>query len=233
MPQTAPRTIRFWDRQSETAVAVPESALALDGFREWVRSDTFPKSGQISLLEGEIFVDMSPEEIGTHTQVKRAVYKGWERHLDTFDVADFLPDGPLLIHEGAGLATEPDGLLCLWESLRLGRVVYRAAVDGSERYVEVVGSPDLVLEVVSRSSVHKDNVDLVDLYHRAEIPEYWLIDARADEIRFQILVRKAEGYEPSETDDDGFVYSPVLNRWFRLTRQRNPVGGWLYVLEDR
>lgn len=233
MLQTERRTIQFWDRESETPVQVPAEALVLDGFCEWAHSGDFPVKGTISFLAGEVLIDMSPEEITTHTQVKRAVYRGWERCLDIDEIGDFLPDGPLLVNEAAQLATEPDGLLCLWATLNAGRVVYREVVEGSDRFVEVRGTPDAVLEVVSRSSVRKDTILLRDLYHRARIPEYWLIDARPDAIDFQILTWAESGYVASQVDEKGFSESRIFQRCFRLTRRRNPAGGWSYSLEFR
>lgn len=43
---------------------------------------------------------------------------------------------------------------------------------------EIEGAADLVVECVSDSSVTKDSRVLLDLYHRARVREYWLIDAR-------------------------------------------------------
>lgn len=233
MPAITPRTIRFWDRDSETPVDVPESAFALDGFREWAHSDEFPETGRISFLDGEVCVDMSPEDLESHNKCKSGLYAGWNRFLDEFDVGDLICDGMLLVNEEARLGTEADGLICLYDSIRAGRVQYRERVEGSERYVEVTGSPDVAAEVVSRTSVRKDTIVLMDLYYRAGVSEYWLIDARRQEIDFRIHVRGPERFEPAPPDADSFIRSNVLGRSFRMTRQRNPVGGWRYTLEYR
>ena len=58
-------------------------------------------------------------------------------------------------------------------------------------YVELDGSPDMVLEVVSDSSVEKDIDVLMDLYWKAGIREYWLVDARGERIEFKILCHTA------------------------------------------
>ena len=44
-------------------VTVPETAHTLAGFREWATSDEFPESGKISYLAGDLFIDMSPENL--------------------------------------------------------------------------------------------------------------------------------------------------------------------------
>jgi Uma2 family endonuclease len=71
---------------------------------------------------------------------------------------------------------------------------------------------------------------LRELYHRAGISEYWLIDARGEDINFQILVRRAKGYQRA-TVRDGWWRSQVFNRWFRLVRRRDRMGQWQYRLE--
>ena len=58
----------------------------------------------------------------------------------------------------------------------------------------VGGEPDMVLEVVSDSSVHKDTVVLRQGYWQAGIREYWLVDARREPVYFDILRRTTKGY---------------------------------------
>lgn len=227
------RTIQFWDRLSETPVDVPLAALSLEGFCDWARSDEFPRTGRTCYLNGEIFVDMSPENLETHNQAKRGLYHGLDRFLDDDDLGKLIVDGMLLVNEDAGLATEADALLCLWESIRAGRVQFRERVEGSERFIEVVGSPDIAAEIVSNSSVRKDTVVLMDLYYQAEVSEYWLIDARKQDVSFRIFARGSSAFEEVPADADGFSRSIVLGRNFRITRRRDPVGGWRYVLEYR
>ena len=66
------------------------------------------------------------------------------------------------------------------DSFRTGRV---KLIEGKEDgYVELEGSPDMVLEVVSDSSVEKDNDVLMDLYWKAGIREYWVLDVNARQL---------------------------------------------------
>ena len=102
--------------------------------------------------------------------------------------------------------------------------------DRRGQYVEIQGSPDWVLEVVSQSSVAKDTLELPVLYHRAQIGEYWLVDARGVEISFQILVRGQSAYEAIKPRA-GWTRSPLFQRRFRLTRRLNRLGRWTYTLE--
>lgn len=233
LPATQPIASEDRDESSRYCVRIPTTACTLNGFRDWADSDDYPQSGAISFLAGEVQIDMSPEDLTTHNQVKRGLYHGWERFLGDNDVGDFLVDGMLLISEEANLGTEPDGLLCLWSSLESGKVRFQEKVEGSGRLVEVAGAPDLAAEVVSRSSIHKDTVDLRELYYRAGVDEYWLIDARRAEISFQILARGESEFVSVPADLDGFMFSRVLQASFRMVRVRNRAGGWRYTLEYR
>lgn len=231
MPATAQRKTVFWDRRTETLFEVPESAHELEGFREWIHSIELPQCTRVSFLNGELQVDMSPESLETHNKCNRGLYAGWERCMAEEDVGELIVDGMLLINDDASLSTESDGMICLYESIRAGRVAYRERVDGSGRFVEVVGSPDVTAEIVSSSSVRKDTLILMDLYYVAGVGEYWLIDARKSEIDFRIYARGETAFVAVEPDAEGFSKSAVLNRRFRMTRTRNPVGGWRYTLE--
>ena len=91
----------------------------------------------------------------------------------------------------------------------------------------------MVLEVVSASSVQKDTVTLRELYAKAEVAEYWLIDARDDPPRFDVLRLGDNGYTPTRRQSGGWLRSPVFGRSFRFTRQADPLGHPLYTLDVR
>ena len=174
---------------------------------------------------------MSPQEIETHAKVKGAFYRDLSQLVTTENLGDFLPDQTMVVNDGTGVSNEPDATFCSWDSLRNGRVEYRERSEGSERFIEVVGSPDMVLEVVSRSSFDKDTKKLAVSDFEAGIDEYWLVDARGDEIDFRIYVRGRNRYRKQPASANGFVASNVFSHRFRLTRRRNPVGGFAYQLE--
>jgi hypothetical protein len=56
------------------------------------------------------------------------------------------------------------------------------------------------------------------------------VDARGEEINFQILVRRPRKYEVSVIRGV-WTFSPVFERWFRLVRRPNRAGRWNYRLE--
>lgn len=212
---------------------IPADVFTFERFRRWAHSDDFPERGKVSFLGGEVNFDLSPENIETHNKVKTAIVAGLGAALAEQPAGDLLSDGALLTNKRAGLAVEPDVMFCGWESLRAGRVKYVPQAAGSQQLVEVSGTPDLVVEIVSPSSVRKDTRQLLELYFAAGIPEYWLIDARREAISFQLLVRNKSKFTALRPDKQGFRKSPDFDRRFQLTRQVNPVGGYSYALLNR
>jgi Uma2 family endonuclease len=217
----------------DVAISIPASVRDLNSFRDWAHSERFPQRGSIAFIRGEIVIDMSLQEIETHGAVKMAFYGDLGMFIRKNNLGDLLPSRTMFVSENADLSNEPDATFCGWETLRNGRVEYREHEHGSGEYVEVVGSPDMVLEVVSHSSFVKDTMKLALSYFEAGIDEYWLVDARGAEIDFRILVRGKSRYRKAPADRDGFVASNVFSRRFRLTRDHEPVGGFQYHLEIR
>jgi Uma2 family endonuclease len=138
----------------------------------------------------------------------------------------------LLRNTGAGVASEPDAMFVSKRTLANGRVKFTAGQKRGAQATEMVGTPDLVIEVVSPSSVDKDFEWLMSAYHNAGIGEYWLIDARAYDVRFDIHKRGPRGFTTSRKVD-GWVKSRVLARSFRLTRGDETHGIPTYTLDIR
>jgi Uma2 family endonuclease len=211
---------------------IPASALTLDGFRAWAKSDDFPERGRISFIYPEVFVDMSPEELQTHGQVKLAITLALGALVQKHDLGQFYPDRTLVTNEAAGLSTEPDSSFVTWEGLESGRVQLIPREEEPEQFLEVQGTPDWVMEIVSNTSVRKDTRRLREAYHRAGVPEYWLIDARGRDIAFEVLRHTPAEYV-SAAGRSGWQRSDVIGRLFRLQRQRGRLGLWRYTLQGR
>jgi Uma2 family endonuclease len=88
----------------------------------------------------------------------------------------------------------------------------------------------MVLEVVSRSSVEKDTVILRQAYAEAGIHEYWLVDARQEIVRFEVLRLGRRGYTTTRRKE-GWTWSEVFQHWFRLTQEIGTDGFPEYTLE--
>jgi Uma2 family endonuclease len=215
-------------------VTVPTVVMrSLEAFREWVHSKDFPADVRASFIAGNIEVDMTPENIEFHNKVKTELVVRLGALVRERSLGNLHSDRILLICPEADLSTEPDLLFWSWETRVTGRVRFGERVPGSGEYVELIGAPDLAVEIVSKSSVRKDTVLLRGQYYRAGIPEYWLIDARGNQIDFQILVRGFDGYVPVPPDADEFRHSPVFETRFRLERQRDRLSEFEYRLLQR
>lgn len=208
---------------------IPAQAHTLEGFTRWVLSQACPEKLRVTFVKGEIYLDMSQEEIRSHVAVKTEIYRVLFAVNNELDLGDLYPDGVLIKNEEAQVSNNPDGVAVFWESLQAGRVCY---VGHSDRDLIVEGTPDWVMEIVSDSSVIEDTRDLRAAYHKARIPEYWLIDARGTDIDFRILWWRKSGYADAP-NKDGWQRSRVFGRSFRLTRRRDRRGAWKYVLEMR
>jgi Uma2 family endonuclease len=210
-------------------VCMPAAALDHSGFREWLKSDDFPEGVRASYIQGEVFLEMSPESIESHNKAKTEITVELGRIVRDDDLGELYSDLTLLTHPEAALSTEPDALFCSWATLESGRVRLVPRAQRADEYIELEGSPDLVVEIVSDSSQRKDLVLLRTVYARAHIAEYWLVDARGAQLRFEILVLGPEGYSAA-ADATHAQPSAVLGRTFALLRERNRVGRWRYRL---
>lgn len=206
---------------------IPSDASTLAGFRKWVLSDEFPEKQPVMFLNGEIYLFMPKEDVFTHAAVKTPVAVVVGSLFRDLDLGDLYINGVLVTNVEASVSNNPDMVGILWESLASGKVRY--VTNAEDRTVEIEGSPDWLLEIVSDSSVKKDKHDLRRTYHQAGVSEYWIIDARGDAIDFQILHWRKSGYAAAP-QKDGWRRSRVFGRSFQLTRSRDRRGCWRYVL---
>lgn len=211
---------------------IPATVMTLAEFREWALSDEFPDNLRAAYLDGVVYLDMSNEELETHVKVKGEIFHALATLRDETEPGELYTDGVLISNEAANVSSNPDASFVSWESFDRGKVVRTPRKKKEGHYIELVGTPDWVLEVLSESSVQKDTKRLLKLYHRAAIPEYWLVDARAEDIVFTIDHWRKKSYVAAAVRD-GWQKSLVFGREFRLTRRELRVGFWRYKLESR
>ena len=214
-------------QHEQKAVRIPAWVSDLASFRRWAKSDDFPEHGWYAHLNGEIWVDPSMEKLA-HNKIKTEVARVLATLAKDAGNGQFLSDRMLLTNRSAELSSEPDGMFVTYEAIRSGR----CRLEQGDDSLEVEGSPELVLEVVSPSSRQKDTVVLRDLYWRAGVDEYWLVNATARALSFDVLRHGARGYTAARKQD-GWVKSGLFGRSFRLTRQSDPLGEYVYLLTVR
>src|SRR5262249_52631220 len=89
-----------------------------------------------------------------------------------------------------------------------------------DQSLEVIGTPDMTLEIISKTSVEKDTVDLMELYAKAGVSEYWLIDSTSANPELSIY-RLTNGRYAVARKQGGWVKSNVFGRSFRLTTTKD------------
>jgi Uma2 family endonuclease len=209
---------------------IPPWVVDHESFRRWARSEEFPEKARVYYLNGEVWVEMSKEQLFSHNQVKQAFNRTLGNLVTEEDFGSYFPDGAFLSNAEEDFTCRPDGIFVAHGSLERGDV---RLVEGAEHgFLELEGSPDMVLEVISDSSVEKDTVILRDLYWRAGIREYWLVDAREEKLEFDILRHTTKGYAATRKQG-GWVKSAALGKSFQLTRRTNKIGNPAYSLAVR
>ena len=215
----------------EDQIEVPMDIRSLADFRGWARSDAFPRSGRIDYLQGRIEVDMSPEDLFTHGTPKGEIYAGLLPLTKSSTPGFLFIDSTAVTNADANLSAEPDVVFVSKEAVVAGRVrMVPKTGGGPDRFIEVEGSPDLIVEVVSDHSVAKDFHRLPPIYFQAGVREMWIVDARRDPLQFTIHRRGVAAFEPVAADAEGFAESLVFNRRFALLRSRDELGFWTYDL---
>lgn len=213
------------DERSLAAVCIPAAAHAFDGFVDWIHADDFPEGLHASWHEGDILLDMSPEEIGSHNRLKTKIYRTLDQIAEEEDLGLFCADGVSFLNKKAKVAAEPDAMFVAWQTLEAGTAWIR--YNKAKKPTAIQGSPDLVLELVSDSSEDKDLRRWPLGYHRAGVKEYWIIDARGPEILIEVLKWAKAGFKRIPVLK-GCWQSPVFQRQFCLSRTRGRYGFWDY-----
>jgi len=209
---------------------VPAWVVDIESFRRWTDTDEFPERGYVWWLHGEVWADMSREQLFSHLAVKQEFFRVLGNLAKEDCPGMLIPDGLLLSNFEADISGNPDATYIAAETLDSNRVRLIEGARGG--YVEIQGSPDMVLEVVSDSSVQKDLVTLYDAYCVARVTEYWLVDGRAEEPSFDILRYGAKGFKRSPKKH-GWITSGIFGKSFPRRVGRDKSGRPAYTLDVR
>src|SRR5262249_22600433 len=215
---------------NDVELHVPGWVVDIESFRKWTETEEFPERGNIWWLRGEVWADMSKQQAFTHIDVKGAIFAVLYFVVKEGKLGRVFTDGFLFTNLDADISGPPDGIFMSRRTMDSERV--RLITGAVEGVVEVQGSPDMVLEVVSDSSVKKDTVTLFDAYWKAGVTEYWLVDARRDQLQFDIFRHGAKGYKPSPKKH-GWMSSGVFKKSFRMTVAKDDSGHPEFTLDVR
>lgn len=214
----------------DVSVRIPAWVQDRASFRRWLNSDDFPEKGRICFLAGEVWADMSKEQLYSHNQVKQEFNLVLGGLVKACKLGTWFPDGVLIGNAEVDFTSGPDGCFVSREALETGRV--RLISGSKDGFVELEGSPDMVLEIVSDSSLEKDTELLPKLYWEAGIQEYWLVDARDEPLSFEILRHGLKGYTYVRRQG-GWLKSGVFGKAFQLTRKVDELGNPEYTVAVR
>jgi Uma2 family endonuclease len=206
-------------------VTVPVWVNNLDRFREWSHSEEFPNSSKILYFDGNIFVDDDMERL-LHTTIKAAISRSignWsEQHLPGLVCIDSMR----FMHRTSDLSSEPDIVFITDESLTSGK----ARVADGDASLEIEGSPDLIVEIISPTSSHKDEQILRKKYWEAGVKEYWIADSR-NTPSLSILKRTSKKYVAATNDEKEWQRSDVLEAFCKLVTRQGAAATTRVVLE--
>src|SRR5689334_6664609 len=90
-------------------VRIPPWVQDLASFRRWLHSDDFPETGRVCFLRGDVWVDLSKEQLFSHNQVKAEFGCVLANLIKAGRLGRFVPDGMMLSNVGADLSCQPDG----------------------------------------------------------------------------------------------------------------------------
>ena len=116
------------------------------------------------LVDGDLIVSPSPTT--PHQRVSRRALVGFDRTLTDLGLGEVF-SAPYDVHLGEDTVVQPDLVVVLND---------RAGIVGPDH---IAGAPSLVVEIISPSSRRADAVTKRAAYARADVPEYWLMDAEA------------------------------------------------------
>ena len=203
-------------------------------FREWACSDDFPETGRIDYIDGRIEVDTVTEEALAHGSPKSELARVILNRVRTLRLGQAYLDAMRVSCLATDLSVEPDIVVVAHESISSGKVRMMPVKSGApRRYIELEGPPDLVVEVLSDSSMAKDSLRLFQKYYEAGVLEYWLVDARGDDLLYQVYRRGKSGYVRTSRDRQGFQKSLVLHARYRFEREDDRNDTWFYTLHER
>lgn len=193
-PQTSLKT-------PETQASSPELSrqMSYEAYLAWADEDT-----RAEWANGEVITFMPPKN--PHQTMVEFLHQLIGLFVTIFDLGRLRLAPFELKITPEGSSREPD--LMFLAKAHLDRLT-------AER---VVGPPDLIIEIISAESVHRDRVDKFDEYEAGEVPEYWIIDSRPGHQRAWFYQLDDQGhYQSVPTDQEGIYRSTVLpDFWLRL-----------------
>lgn len=208
---------------------VPTWIATHDQYLKWIDTADLPEDVRVCFVMGQLWVDAMPERAFAHNRLKTLVAETLGPLIRKERLGVYFGDGMLFTSLDGEFTTAPDGMFVSNGAIASGRVTLTGGTP-EEEDTRLIGSPDLVIEVVSRGSEDKDLAWAMSAYWNAGVDEYWVIDGQRGSIRFAIHRRRAKGFVAARKVD-GWLRSDVLGRSFRFQPAGMVMGRREYELE--
>lgn len=133
----------------------------------------FPEDGRRhEIIDGDHYVSAAP--FVAHQRVSRNLMVHLHRHFHRTGLGEVL-HAPVAVVLSQSDVVEPDLVVVLAE---------HAARIRRER---IEGAPDLVVEILSPSTAYRDRGLKLDLYQKAGVSEYWIVDPERRVVQQYVL----------------------------------------------
>ena len=99
------------------AVHVPGWVSGLASFRRWTEEEPFPESVAVAFIHGEVWIDLSREQLFSHNQVKTEINSTLRSLAKSHQWGRYFAWGAYLSNAEADFSTQPDGIFVSAESL--------------------------------------------------------------------------------------------------------------------
>jgi Uma2 family endonuclease len=174
-----PTPERIW---REAAATLAEEKKARHAFREWLKPDV-----KAEFINGEVIMHSPAKRM--HNQATKHISSLLDLYVSGRQLGEVAIEKALVGLERSDV--EPD--VCFW-----GREKAGIFTDD----MNVYPPPDLVVEVLSKSTAGRDRGEKKDAYEADGVREYWIVDPRDRTVELYELAKNKHGhpvYHPRET----------------------------------
>src|SRR5579872_6736997 len=148
--------------QDETLV-VPIWVTDHPSFLKWIRSGAIPEDLRVSYINGRVWIDSMTERAYAHNRLKAWITSVLLPLIEDNNLGAFYTDGMLFSCPKASFSTVSDGIFASQKTIDTGGIQLTGGMRG-HKDTELIGSPDLMIEVVSDHSADKDLEWLLEKY---------------------------------------------------------------------
>ncbi len=162
----------------------------------------FPNDGQRhEIIHGEHYVNPAPSTY--HQTVSRRIQFALYSLIELQQLGQVF-DAPVDVQLGNYNIVQPD------------IVVILARHEQMVTPTKIKGIPDLIVEILSPSTMEQDQVLKRQMYETAGVPEYWIVDPFEHSIAQ--LIRNSNGTYDSSNHEQRIVAHVVPNVWIDLAQ---------------